>query len=212
MAYSGLFHTEEIGAPLRVVQVLGLTSTAFYCGIDLNSPITKYHILTKTGRLLTQSLTTPALLLAPAPLLADQWVKITTPDKYLAPLTILFSGGIYTYLSYREPRWTTTSILNTISSTLLLATIPYSMVYMHPITEKLKSKAASLSSSIEGKQRGETGVKTQETVHFLVDRWATLNLSRVLLTGLSAALATWAAVGKWQIRELRVGVEGVQRR
>ena len=102
MAYSGLFHTEEIGAPLRIVQVVGLTSTAFYCGIDLKSSIPKGHILTHPGRLLTQSLATPALLLAPAPLLANQWVKITTLDKYLAPLTILFSGSIYIYLSYRE--------------------------------------------------------------------------------------------------------------
>ena len=86
------------------------------------------------------------------------------------------------------------------------------MLYMHSIAEKLKQKAIYLSSSNEGKDRGERGVRKEETVHYLVDRWATLNLGRVLLTSLSAVLATWAAVGRWQIRELRVGVEGVQRR
>ena len=35
MDLPGVFHTEKMGMGLRIVQVLGLTSTAFYCGTAL---------------------------------------------------------------------------------------------------------------------------------------------------------------------------------
>lgn len=81
------------------------------------------------------------------------------------------------------------------------------MLLVHPVAEKLKQKAASLSSSKEG----EVGVQKEETVHYLVDRWATLNLGRSLLTGMAALLATWAAVERLAIREFRIMPSGVQR-
>lgn len=38
----------------------------------------------------------------------------------------------------------------------------------------------------------EVKEKREETVHWLVDHWATMNLGRTLLTGTAAVLATWA--------------------
>lgn len=77
---------------------------------------------------------------------------------------------------------------------------------MRPLAEKLRAKAAALSL-----QTGdEAGVKREESVHYLVDQWATFNLGRSVLTGLTAVLATWAAVEKLVIREIRVG-DGVVR-
>lgn len=40
----------------------------------------------------------------------------------------------------------------------------------------------------------EAGVAESDTVHQLVDKWATMNLGRTILTGVAAVLATYAAV------------------
>lgn len=42
-------------------------------------------------------------------------------------------------------------------------------------------------------------MKEDETVHALVDRWATLNLGRTLLSGLAAGFATWAALDGFEV-------------
>lgn len=75
---------------------------------------------------------------------------------------------------------------------------------MHPIAETIKHKAEHLSSSLQGRERGNRSESKEETVHYLVDQWATLNLGRTVLTGLSALLATWAAVARVQVHELQV--------
>jgi len=77
---------------------------------------------------------------------------------------------------------------------------------MRPLAEKLRAKAAALSSQ----SNHEVSVKREESVHYLVDQWATFNLGRSVLTGVAALLATWAAVEKLVIREIRVG-DGVVR-
>ena len=64
---------------------------------------------------------------------------------------------------------------------------------------------------MEGEEKGERGVSKNQTVHYLVDKWATLNLGRALVTGLAAILATVAAMEKVQVRELKIGPSGVQK-
>ena len=77
--------------------------------------------------------------------------------------------------------------------------IPYSMLFLHPITEKLKLKAHSLVSASLTDPAIESGVKKEETTHVLVDQWATVNLGRTVLSALAAVTATWAAVDRLEV-------------
>lgn len=47
-------------------------------------------------------------------------------------------------------------------------------------------------------QHASSDITTQdfESVHLLVDQWATLNLGRTLVASLAAGMATWAAIGE----------------
>ena len=42
--------------------------------------------------------------------------------------------------------------------------------------------------------RAEHGPRKDETAHYLVDRWGTINLGRTVLTGLAGILAAWAVL------------------
>ena len=78
--------------------------------------------------------------------------------------------------------------LYTAATTLLALSIPYSYFALEPINKKLEVLA---TPSID--PMAEHGPRKDETAHFLVDRWATVNLGRTVLMGLASALAAWAA-------------------
>ena len=99
-----------------------------------------------------------------------------------------------------EPnRSSSAQILYTTSSLLLLTIVPYSLLFLHPITEKLSRKAHSLGNASLTDTAIESEVAKEETTHALVDKWATLNLGRTVLSALAAVTATWAAVDRLEI-------------
>ncbi|GIZ40958.1 hypothetical protein CKM354_000427800 [Cercospora kikuchii] len=165
------FYTDELGTGLRTAQVLGLTASAFLAGKTFSASYS----------------TTPALLLAPAPLLAKQWQTLFTRDKLLAPILSLFSSGTFAYLAYRDQTWTKPAILYTTASSLLLALIPYTYLLGEPVNKKLEEKARTLKAE-------EAGVKREESVHGLVDTWASVNFGRAVVSFVASAAAIWAAV------------------
>ncbi|SMR50786.1 unnamed protein product [Zymoseptoria tritici ST99CH_1A5] len=183
MAQFGAFYTDNLGTPLRVAQVLGLTSTAFFAGKAFHASFA----------------TTPALLEAPAPLLARQWKKQFDADKWLAPAVAIFSSGVFSYIAYRDHAWTKTSILYATSSGLLLSLIPYSIFLFEPVNQKLEAKAQSLAKASLTDASAEAGVAKEETTHGLVDQWATINLGRAVIAGISAVTAVWAAVDRTDV-------------
>jgi hypothetical protein len=65
---------------------------------------------------------------------------------------------------------------------------------MEPYNRKLLEKADSLASTSLEDAAAEAGVAKEETVHSLVDTWATLNLVRGLFAGVAAIGAAWAAL------------------
>ncbi|KAI7160800.1 hypothetical protein KC349_g3296 [Hortaea werneckii] len=179
----GVFYTEELSSGIRTAQVLGLTATAFFCGKTYSQSFS----------------TTPALLQAPAPLLARQWKTMFDSDKALSPAVVALGSSIFTYLASREPISSRHFVLYTTSATLLLTCIPYTFIVGEPINQKLEKKAKDLSSASLTDVAAEAGVAQEETVHQLVDRWATMNLGRTLLTGIAAIAATWAAVDRLEV-------------
>lgn len=112
-------------------------------------------------------------------------------DKALAPVVVLFSGGVFGYLGFKES--TSSSRLYTASTTLLALTIPYSYLFLEPINKKLEAKAKLVDTT------AEHGIKKEETAHYTVDQWATVNLGRTALTGVAGLLAMWAALDKLQV-------------
>ena len=80
-----LFYTETLGAPIRVAQVVGLTSTAFLAGKTFAASFG----------------TTPALLHAPAPLLAKQWKELFDADKLVNPVLSVLGLGVFGWFAYR---------------------------------------------------------------------------------------------------------------
>ncbi|KAK3723568.1 hypothetical protein LTR37_001820 [Vermiconidia calcicola] len=187
---------------LRVAQVLGISSTAFLAGEKLQN---KQNLRRRPdtdnskGNMFAQSFsTTPALLEAPAPLLAKQWKKMFDSEKYLAPIIGLGSGSLFLYLAARDPK---NKLLYNLSSSALLANILFNYLFLEPINQKLERKAAALPRNLEA---------DGETVHYLVDRWATINLLRVAGTGVAAVMACWASVERLRVGGFRV-VSGAER-
>lgn len=100
-----------------------------------------------------------------------------------------------------EPTLTThSSLLHLSSLTLLLATIPYSLLLLEPLNQQLEDKAATLGAS----EKEEVGIQREETTHWLVDRWATVNLGRAVMSTVSAAMAIWAGVEGIKMAGVRV--------
>jgi hypothetical protein len=62
---------------------------------------------------------------------------------------------------------------------------------LEPVNRKL-----DVIASPEVDPMAEHGPRKDETAHYLVDRWATVNLGRTVLMGMAAGLAAWAAVQK----------------
>jgi hypothetical protein len=61
---------------------------------------------------------------------------------------------------------------------------------MSPVGAKLLQRADVLTADVDAEVR----VPKDETVHALVEKWASLNMGRALLLGLAAVCAGWASV------------------
>lgn len=90
--------------------------------------------------------------------------------------------------------WTKPAILYTTSASLLLTLLPYAYFLDVPVHRQLEAKATTLTLS----QTEENGPK-EETAHALVDKWATINLGKIVIAGVSALIATWAAVDRTEV-------------
>jgi hypothetical protein len=157
----------------------------------------------------------PALMDAPAPLLAKQWKKIFDSGKVVAPPMAAISSAIFGYLAYRgmpahdldgssvltipEPTASSGFKLYTIAAILVPSIIPYTVFLMSGINSKLQEKAASLANASLTDTAVESGVAQGETAHELLDKWATLNLGRSLLPLISTLVAGWAIVDKFEV-------------
>lgn len=87
---------------IRIAQVVGLTSAAYLAGkaqLDAHFRSFVDHNPGAIGSISWQSV--PALLDAPAPLLAKQWKKIFDQGKVVAPPMAAISSAIFGYLAYR---------------------------------------------------------------------------------------------------------------
>ncbi len=138
---------------------------------------------------------------------------MSSSDKYLAPALAVLSSGIFSLLAFQGSRPSTctqhaadplqeSSVffssnrrLYDVSTILLINTIIWPLLALEPINKKLERKAAEFSERVYGSADVEAKLEREETTHYLVDRWAAVNLGRAVMSGVAACCATWAAVG-----------------
>jgi len=141
----------------------------------------------------------PAILQAPAPLLAKQWRTTWERAKATLPAATIVCGSAFAWLASREDRSTNAFRLYLASAILLPSTLPYTALLLGPINAKLVQKSDDLAATAITDASAEAGVTKEETVHALVDKWATLNLGRALLSVAAAMTAMWATLNPVEI-------------
>ena len=82
----------------------------------------------------------------------------------------------------------------TAAALLIPSTVPYSIAMMQPVNKKLNDKAESYMTTEITDTAAESGLAKEDTVHALVDKWATLNLGNAVLAGVGALCAAWSMV------------------
>ncbi|OCK77577.1 hypothetical protein K432DRAFT_384580 [Lepidopterella palustris CBS 459.81] len=187
MSGSGLFYHEQVPATVLIAQAVGITASAFLTG---QSAAISYA-------------TVPSILLAPAPLAARQWKKLFGIGARVAPGLSIVSAVACGYLAYRESPSSPAFKLYAAAAVLVSSTIPYTLLLMLPTNKKLVEKSDSLASTELTDKAAEAGIAKEETVHALIDKWATFNLGRAILAGIGALCATYAVLA-------RIDVVGVQ--
>ena len=91
----------------------------------------------------------------------------------------------------------------TAAAVLIPSIIPYTLGLMIQMNNKLLGKADSLATTEITDKTAEAGVTQEETVHALIDRWATLNLGRAIITGIGSLCALWATLDKIDVVRFR---------
>lgn len=86
--------------------------------------------------------------------------------------------------------------MNVAASIAAIGIVPFTFAFILPTNKKLFAKEKSLGAASLEDKSVEVGVAREETVHALIDKWATLNFARALISGLAAGLAAWAAADK----------------
>ncbi|KAL6158161.1 hypothetical protein ACJQWK_07386 [Exserohilum turcicum] len=136
---------------------------------------------------------------APAPLAVKQWHSVFTRGGAIArPLAIL-SALATGYVAYHQDTGSMAFRLNLASTILLPSIVPFTLLVIAPTNAKLMAKKDELASASLEDQGIEANAAEGETVHELMDWWATLNMARTLLVGVGAVCTVLAAASKREV-------------
>ena len=87
-----------------------------------------------------------------------------------------------------------------LTATILAScTFPYTHLVIFPVNRKFFEKSDALLTTSPVDTSAEVGESREETVHALVDKWATLNLVRAILSGAAAFFAAWATLNPVEV-------------
>ncbi|KAF2020487.1 hypothetical protein BU24DRAFT_416169 [Aaosphaeria arxii CBS 175.79] len=189
----GQLFTQQPPVLFRVAQLVGITGSAFVFG---QNAFLSYGAC-------------PTIMEAPAPLAARQWVKMYNSAHIVGPITAIASGLSAAYVAYNQAPESLAFKLNVAAAVLLPSIVPFTYAFIVPTNKKLFAKADSLAATSLDNKAAEAGVAKEETVHALIDKWATLNFARALIVGAAALLAAWAAADKREVvgfREIALDV------
>jgi Domain of unknown function (DUF1772) len=145
--------------------------------------------------LATSFFAVPSYLLAPAPLLQQQWEAQYLRGRVFGPSVAVFSSANLLFVAYKrydsggfgegEGSWQA----YVTAASLCLLTFPYTAALLRGVNQKLIAAGRRLE------KRADTAVAGDEGVKMLVDRWATFNFFRAFFPLSSALVSVWAALG-----------------
>ncbi|KAK7531686.1 uncharacterized protein J3D65DRAFT_638431 [Phyllosticta citribraziliensis] len=198
---------EPVPVTVRLAQAVGVTVTAFLAGHTAS----------------TSYLLTPALLSAPSgTLLARQWRTGYRIAHQIGTPLLAASTALFAWLASREPNGSLPFRLYTTAAVLLLPVqVPFTFIALRKAELQLLGEAdhasaaspsasASITASTVDVGRedvaldGVVDAKRNETMHALVDWWATANLGRAGLSIVAAFAGAWATMGRVDVVKYRM--------
>jgi hypothetical protein len=176
--------TENNPIPIRIAQVLGITTSALLAGNTLSLSF----------------FTISRLLESPTPLMLRQWKSMFLAEKVVSPPAATLAALSYFYLSYKSHVSSSSpfvsnsaSISYAVAGLLSTGVIAYTFGIQTPTNIKLLKKADETSALEKSGTVVEVGLG-EETAHKLVDNWGLLNLGRGVMLTASAVLGAWTAL------------------
>jgi hypothetical protein len=156
----------------RVLQTIGLTTTAFLAGTSASFSL--YAI--------------PRILESPTPILLKQFKHMYAAGHDSLPAGTVVAATSLLYLAYDSRAAGTTAWRGYVTAAVLaLGIVPYTLAVMMGTNNVLLGKAEEEEEKVEAQAA---------SVKQLVDRWAMMNLGRSLLLASAAVTATWTALGQ----------------
>lgn len=92
--------------------------------------------------------------------------------------------------------------LNLAATILLPSIVPFTLLVIGPTNNKLIAKKDEFAAAHAKGKAIKANTVDGETVHELMDKWATLNMARALLVAAGALCAVIAAVNKKEVAKL----------
>ncbi|RFU36291.1 hypothetical protein B7463_g36, partial [Scytalidium lignicola] len=164
---------------IRIVQTVGITTTAFLSGAITG--ISYFAV--------------PNLLTSPTPLLLQQWAKCFNSGRKTVPPLAAIASACFFYLASKTNRTLAKAKFYryVLAGVLGLSIMPYTFVLMGKTNRKLSAKAQQ-TKGLGVTDEVVEAAAPEETAHWLVDRWGVLNLGRGILLLGAAGLGTWTAI------------------
>jgi len=158
---------------------------------------------------------------APAALAVKQWHTIFTRGGAIGrPLAIvsaiatgylaykrmlskhkLCTGELLSHTPIEDPK-STPFRLNVAATILLPSIVPFTLLVLGPTNNKLIAKKDEFAAAHAKGKAIKANTADGETVHELMDKWATLNMARAVLVAAGALCTVIAAVNKREVAKL----------
>ena len=163
----------------------------------LLSWLSVYSFPSPGGVFSISALAVPPILLAPSPLVAQQWKRLFDIGKAAAPALAATSALSFSFLALKwygtlnQPR----AEIYGLSALITVSIIPYTFVFMRTVNKELLSNAKQANALKKADALSEGSMEGKESSKQLLDLWATHNAIRGLFPLAASVLALWTTVG-----------------
>ncbi|KAF2757988.1 hypothetical protein EJ05DRAFT_510840 [Pseudovirgaria hyperparasitica] len=168
---------------VKVVQCIGITSAAYLLG----------QVVTLS------TCAIPAILQAPAPLAARQWVTMFVRARALGIAVTAIPVVAFSWLAWKDGLQPRNFKLYLTAALMHFLVFPYTMLVILPTNNKLEEKAQTMSDNEVEPSAAEAGIQKEETVHALVDKWGLVAIGRAVLAGVGTVCGLMATVKQYDV-------------
>ncbi|EDU39623.1 DUF1772-domain-containing protein [Pyrenophora tritici-repentis] len=178
--------TQRMPTGTVIAQTVGITTSLFLLG----------------GNAVLSLVAIPAAMQAPAALAVKQWHTIFTRGGAIGRPLAIISAIATGYLAYKQDPKSTPFRLNVAATILLPSIVPFTLLVLGPTNNKLIAKKDEFAAAHAKGKAIKANTADGETVHELMDKWATLNAARAVLVAAGALCTVIAAVNKREVAKL----------